>query len=79
MNTLAHHDIGEETIDLLQRLIALASVTTSPPILVMKRLLQTCLKASSMDYPSKLNVSNLTPGVLLWLSLCAVPTLQRSH
>lgn len=79
MNTLAHHDIGEETIDLLRRLISLASVNDLTPILVMKRLLQTCLKASSMGYPSKLNVSNLTPGVLLWLSLCAVPILQRSH
>ena len=31
MNTLAHHDIGEETIDLLQRLIALASVNDLTP------------------------------------------------
>ena len=31
MNTPAHHDIGEETIDLLQRLIALASVNDLTP------------------------------------------------
>lgn len=31
MNMLAHHDIGEETIDLLQRLIALASVNDLTP------------------------------------------------
>lgn len=31
MNTSAHHDIGEETIDLLQRLIALASVNDLTP------------------------------------------------
>mgnify|MGYP002744106276 FL=1 len=31
MNTLAHHDIGEETIDLLQRLIALGSVNDLTP------------------------------------------------
>ena len=31
MNTLAHHDFGEETIDLLQRLIALASVNDLTP------------------------------------------------
>lgn len=31
MNTLAHHDIGEETIDLLKRLIALASVNDLTP------------------------------------------------
>ena len=31
MNTLARHDIGEETIDLLQRLIALASVNDLTP------------------------------------------------
>lgn len=31
MNTLAHHDIGEETIDLLQRLISLASVNDLTP------------------------------------------------
>ena len=31
MNTLAHHDIGEETIDLLRRLIALASVNDLTP------------------------------------------------
>lgn len=31
MNTLAHHNIGEETIDLLQRLIALASVNDLTP------------------------------------------------
>lgn len=31
MNTLAHHDIGEETIDLLRRLISLASVNDLTP------------------------------------------------
>ena len=31
MNTPAHHDIGEETIDLLQRLIALGSVNDLTP------------------------------------------------
>ena len=78
MAAVQTRDIGEETLDLLRRLIALQSVNDLTPILAMKRLLQTYLKASSMGYPSKLNASSLTRGVQLWLSLCAAAILQRS-
>ena len=77
MNTLAHHDIGEETISSSGSSHLLPSMT-SPLILEMKRLLHTYLKPSSLGYPSKLNASSLTQVVLLWLSLCAAVILQRS-